>query len=129
VLVGGVVDHEVHDEPHAASVDGCEQGVELLERAELRVDVLVVADVVPVVGVRRAEDRGQPDHVDAEPFEVVESPANAAQVADTVPVGVLETARVHLVDDGVLPPPGLVGGCREERGDRGLGDARVRERH
>jgi hypothetical protein len=39
VLVGGVVDHEVHDELDPALVHAREQLVELLERAEHRVDV------------------------------------------------------------------------------------------
>jgi hypothetical protein len=52
VLVGGVVDHEVHHELDAARVQGGDQGVEIGERAEGRVDVLVVADVVAVVVLR-----------------------------------------------------------------------------
>ena len=72
VLVGGVVDDEVHHELHAARVDRGEQRVEVGERAEHRVDVLVVGDVVAVVVLRRGVDRRQPDHVDAERGEVVE---------------------------------------------------------
>ena len=72
VLVGGVVDHEVHHELHAALVDRREQRVEVRERAEHRLDVLVVADVVAVVVLRRGIDRRQPDHVDAERAQVVE---------------------------------------------------------
>ena len=66
VLVGGVVDHEVHDELHAALVDPGEQLVEVRERPEHRVDVAVVADVVAVVVLRRRVDRREPEHVDAE---------------------------------------------------------------
>ena len=46
--------------------------VEVGERAEQRVDVAVVGDVVAEVAHRRPEDRRQPDGVDAEPGEVVE---------------------------------------------------------
>ena len=49
-----------------------EQRVEVRERPEHRVDVLVVGDVVAVVVLRRGVDRRQPDHVDAELREVVE---------------------------------------------------------
>ena len=100
----GVVDHEVHDQLHPALVQPGDQLVELLERAEQRVDVLVVADVVAVVGHRRPVDRAQPDDVDAEPLEVVEVVDDAAEVADAVAVAVGEAARVDLVDDGGLPP-------------------------
>ena len=74
----GVVDHQVHDQLHAAGVQVRDQAVEVLERPEQRVDVLVVADVVAVVVHRRAVDRAQPDHVDPEPLEVVEPLPDAA---------------------------------------------------
>ena len=50
-----------------------DQRVEIVQRAEQRVDVLVVADVVAVVVHRRAVDRRQPDHVDAELGQVVQA--------------------------------------------------------
>jgi len=37
---------------------------------------------------------------------VVEARRDPGQIADAVAVGVLERARVDLVDDGVLPPHG-----------------------
>ena len=52
VLVGRVVHHEVHHQLHAPLVHRGQQLVELLERAEGRIDVAVVADVVAVVVVR-----------------------------------------------------------------------------
>ena len=104
MLVGGVVDDEVHDQLHPALVHGREQGVEVRERAERRVDVAVVGDVVAGVVLRRRVDGGEPEHVDAERGEVVEVREDAAQVADPVAVGVREAARPDLVDDGALPP-------------------------
>jgi hypothetical protein len=104
VLVGGVVDDEVHDELHAALVDGAEQGVEVGERAERRVDALVVGDVVARVVLRRGVHRREPDHVDAELGEVVQARRDPGQVADPVAVGVGEAAGVDLVDDRGLPP-------------------------
>ena len=104
VLVGGVVDHEVHQQLHAAPMDVGQQLVEVLESAEQRVDVLVVADVVAVVVHRRAVDRRQPDDVDTELLEVVEVLPDADEVADPVTGRVGEAARVDLVDDGRAPP-------------------------
>ena len=56
-------------------------------------------------------------------MEIVEALGDAVEVADAVVVGVLEAARVDLVDDGVLPPCafgvwGLGGGL----GDLGVGE-------
>ena len=60
VLVGRVVDDQVHDDLQAALVRFGEQLVHIGHRAEQRVDVLVVGDVVAVVVLRGFEDRGQP---------------------------------------------------------------------
>jgi hypothetical protein len=104
VLVRGVVDDQVRDQLEAALVHGRQQPVEVGQRAEARVDVLVVADVVAAVVPRRPVDRRQPDHVDAELDQVVQLRLDPGQVADAVPVRVGEAARIDLVDDGALPP-------------------------
>ena len=90
-------------------VQGRDEGVEVVEAAQLGRDGAVVVDVVAAVGERRGVERAQPDGVDAEPPQVVDAPDDAAQVADPVTVRVGEAARVDLVDDG-LAPPGRVGG-------------------
>ena len=81
-----------------------DERVEVGKGAEERVDVLVVADVVAVVVHRRAVDRREPQHVDAEPLEVVEVRRDAGDVAHAVAVAVGERARVDLVDHGGAPP-------------------------
>ena len=87
-----------------------DQLVEVGERAERRVDVVVVGDVVAEVGVRRDGDRAQPDAVDAEPLQVVEPLDDPPQVADAVAVGVAERARIDLVERAFAPPRvGVVG--------------------
>ena len=72
VLVGGVVDHQVHDHLHAAGVHPGQQLVEVGQGAEHRLDAGVVADVVAVVVLRGRVDRRQPQHVDPEPGQVVQ---------------------------------------------------------
>jgi len=78
--------------------------VEGRQVAEERVDVLVVADVVAVVVLRRLVDRGEPEHVDAELGQVVQMVDDAAQIAHAVAVGIREAARVDLVNDRTFPP-------------------------
>ena len=104
MLVGRVIDDEVHHDLQAAPVRLGEQLVHVVERAEQRIDVLIVGDVVAVVILRRPVDRGQPHHVHAEICEVVETAGDALQVADAVAVRVLEGTRVDLVDHRVGPP-------------------------
>ena len=93
VLVGRVVDDEVHDQLHAARVDAREQFVELLERPEDRLDVLVVADVVAGVVLRRRVDGREPQHVHPELREVVQVRGDAAQIPDPVAIRSRRTTR------------------------------------
>mgnify|MGYP003349334899 CR=1 FL=1 len=60
--------------------------VEVGERAELGIDIAVVADVVPEVPHRTAEERRDPDGIHPEVGEVVEVPSDASEVADAVAV-------------------------------------------
>ena len=85
MLVARVIDDEVHDDLDAARVQRRDHLVEILERAEERVDVLVVADVVAVVILRALVEGREPHDVHAELGEMVDPLQDAAQVADAVP--------------------------------------------
>ena len=98
VLDRGVVRDVVEDQPQPEPMRLLRQRVEVGERAEARVDVAVVGDVVAEVGHRRAVERREPDRVDAEVGEVRKPRTDAGQVARPVAVGVLERAGVDLVD-------------------------------
>ena len=106
VLIGGVVEHELGDDPQPALVRLVEEAPELPQGAVGRVDAAVVGDVVAVVAQRRRVERQQPDRGDAEVLEVVEPLREPDEVADAVAVAVGERAHVQLVDDGVLVPVG-----------------------
>ena len=82
-----------------------------LARAVLRVDVVIVGDVVAVVLARRRVEGQQPDGVDAEILDVVELADQPAKVADAVVVAVEERADVHFIHDGVLVPERIL--CRD----------------
>ena len=71
---------------------------------ELRMDAVVVGDVVPVVAIGRAVERLQPDAGDAEPGEIVEPARQADEVADAVAIAVDVLLDVQAIDDGVLVP-------------------------
>ena len=126
MLVAGVVDDEVHDQAHAATVQSLDEGVEVGQGSEEGVDVLVVGDVVAVVVLRGAVDGAEPHDVDAQLVEVVEAGGDAGDVADAVAVGVGEGAGVDLVDDGAAPPVRIVADVvgRDNEG-RGRGHGRL----
>ena len=112
VLVGAVVEHEIHDDADAAASGLGDEAIHVLHRAEERVHVPVVRDVVAVVVLRRAVHRRQPDRVDPQRLQIVQMREDAGDVADPVAVGVGEAARVDLIDHRPLPPGGVVHGQR-----------------
>src|SRR4051812_8574955 len=85
-------------------MDARQQLVELRERPEHRLDVLIVADVVARVVLRRGVDRREPDDVHAQLGQMIQVRGDAAQITDPVAVGVREAPRVDLVDDRALEP-------------------------
>jgi hypothetical protein len=82
----------------------CDQRVEIAERAEHRVDVAVVRDVVTEIEHRRAEEGRDPDRVDPERRDIGQALDDAGEVADAVAVRILEAARIDLVDHPAAPP-------------------------
>jgi hypothetical protein len=71
VLIGRVVDDEVHDQPHAAAMDLGDESIEIGEIAEYRIDGAIVTDVVAVVVLGRCVDRREPDDVNTQTGDVV----------------------------------------------------------
>ena len=108
MLIGGVVDHELRDDPKSAIVRGIHERQEVPSRAVARMNVVVVGDVVAVVAERRRIERLQPDRRDAERLDVVELLRQPAEVADAVVVAVEESADVQLIDDRVAVPERVV---------------------
>ena len=86
------------------------QRVEILHRAEQRIDAGIIGDVVAEIGHRRGKDRRQPDRVDAERLQIGQPLDDAGDVADAVGIGILKRARIDLIENAV-PPPGY---CRPD---------------
>ena len=99
-----MVGDDVHHDPDADGPRVADERVELVEIAVVGLDVEVVGDVVPVIGLRRRVARVQPDRVDAEIGEVRQAAADAGEITDAVVVRVGERPHVQLVDDRRLPP-------------------------
>ena len=108
-----MVQHELDDHPEPAPMRLFEEDLEVLERAAVGMDALVVGDVVAVVAQRRREEGEEPERRHAEALEIVEPLGETAEVAHAVPVAVLEGADAELVDDRVPVPEriGLGRGC------------------
>ena len=86
MLVGAVRIDLVDDDLEPERVRALDQRVEVGERAEHRIDVAIIGDVVAEVAHRRGEEGRQPDRVDAEARDIIELRGDARQVADAVAV-------------------------------------------
>lgn len=78
-VVAGVVENAVQNHAHSALFRLLTQRFEVLLASEQRVDALVVAGVVAVVGVR-LKNRVEVDGLHVQAFEVVELFHDAAQL-------------------------------------------------
>ena len=108
VFDGGVVDHDIEHQLDATLGGFADQQVAVGHSAVAGVDGVVVADVVAVVALGRTQERGDPQAIHAQPFEVVEFVHDAQQVTGGVTRVAVEAFGVDLVDHRVLP--GLHGG-------------------
>ena len=104
MLVGGVVQHQIHNDADVALARLSNEAIEIGQGAVLRIDGPVVGDVVAKVDLRRGIDRCEPDGVDSERLQIVQPRSDAVQIADAVAVRILEAARINFVDDAVLQP-------------------------
>ena len=110
VGVGGVGVDLIDDDLQAQLVRTGDQPVEILDRAEDRIDPDIVRDVVTEILHRRGEEGRQPDPVDAQRRDMIQMRRDPRQVADPVAVGVGIGARIDLIDHRAPPP--LMAGLR-----------------
>jgi len=99
-----VVADPVEDDAQLTPMRFVDQPIERLQRAESRLDVAIVADVIAELFQRRRITRRQPDRIDAEPFEIVEACRDTIEIAQTVAVGIEKRWHEQLVDRSALPP-------------------------
>ena len=104
VLIGSVVDYQVHDDPDAARVRFFQHAVKIRHGAEFVHYGLIVADIISVVIVGRAIYGGEPDDIDSQLFQIIQFLRDPIQVADSVTIAVHKTARVDLVYNTFFPP-------------------------
>ena len=104
-----VVDRQIQDQLDVALMALLAQLAQIVLRAEVAVDLIVVHRVVFVIA-RGLEDRREPDALDAETFarigiavvEIVQALDDPAQIADLVAVGVGEGADEDLIKHAVV---------------------------
>jgi hypothetical protein len=99
-----VIDDQIDDDPDADLVGMVHEVDEISERAELRMDPVVVGNVVPVVAIGRRIKRLQPEARNSKAGEVIEPSRQAGEVADAVSVCVDVLLNVEAINNRVLVP-------------------------
>src|ERR1700682_672407 len=99
-----MIDDQFGDDAQAAFVRGREERLKILERAEVRIDVVIISDVVTVIAQWRRIERQEPDRGDAEFLQIIEFLDQSAQIADAVTVTVMKSFNMQLIDDRVFVP-------------------------
>ena len=90
MLVGTVIQHQVHDDVNVAAVSFVKEQVKILHTAKLRVYVEIVRDVIAKIHIGGRVDWRKPDAVDAEVFEIVQALDDTLQIPDSIRVGILK---------------------------------------
>ena len=104
MLVGAVVDHQIHQQIHAALFCLGDQFVHIFHGAEPWIDGVIIGNVVALICQGRFIDRGKPEHIHAQFFQIIQFLNNSLKISDSVPVGIIKTFRVNLVENFVMPP-------------------------
>ncbi len=99
-----MVYHQIHDYAKTSFVGFRKHLIEILHGSEFIHDRLIIADIVTVVVVWRFINGREPDHVDPQVFQIIQTACDSLNVSDTVSVAVHKAARVDLIDHSLFPP-------------------------
>ena len=74
------------------------------EGSEVRIDIVIIRDVIAIIAHGRGIKRQQPDGGHPQLLEIIKLLDQTAKIADPVAVAVVKGLHVQLVDDRVLVP-------------------------
>ena len=119
MFVRGMVQHQIEHDLHLSGVHLLHQLFKKRHVSILPGNGKVVADIVSKIPLGALRKGRNPDRFIAEILEVIEFLDNPLNVADAIPVCIVERAQVDMVNSGSLPPVricmGGQGGIRSVR--------------
>ena len=107
VLVGAMVQNQVHDNANAPLLTFRNQGFHVFHGAEHGVDGTVIRDIIAVIHLGRCAYRAQPDGVNTQFLQIVQTADDTPQVTYTVTVRILKALGIQLIKHCLLPPAAL----------------------
>ena len=102
VLVGCVVDNQIHQNADAALFRLGKKLVEVFHRAKFGLNGGVVGNIVAVVVVGADVNRRKPNHIDAKIGKMIQALNNAANIPYPVAGGIFEGTRINLIYNSIL---------------------------
>src|SRR5882724_1572589 len=99
-----MINYEFRDHAKVTSMCSVQERTEIIERAETRINIKIIGDVVAVVAQRGRIKWQQPDCGDPQLLKVIQLFDQAAEITHPVAVAIAESLNVQLVDDRVLVP-------------------------
>ena len=104
MLVGSVIQYEVHQDADISCVRRINQGFEIGQCAIGFSNAAIVRDIIAIIPQWRGIDRHQPNTIYSKGLQVIELLRNAAQVAMAITIAVFEGPYRDLVKDSVFVP-------------------------
>ena len=105
MLVRGVAGNQIHTDLDSFGMCILNESYQIRVRAETRVYLIVVGDVIATVLELAAEHRADPDRIESQILDIIQLRADSLQVAIAVTIAVLERRRVDVVDGSGIEPP------------------------
>ena len=117
MLVRRVRDDLIDDDLQPQPVRLCHQRVEIGKRAEHRIDIAIIGNIIAHISHGRGEEGREPDAVNAKRGDIGQTFRHPGKIAIAVAGRILKRARIDLIDHRSLPPVRLRLGFV----DRGMG--------
>ena len=97
MLIGSMVDYQIHDHLQSQAVRLIQHLLKLLQIPIIRVDIFIVGNIIAIICIRRRIERRKPYAVHTKRFYVRQFFVNAVQIADSVSVSIIKTSDPDLV--------------------------------
>jgi len=104
MLVGGVIEDQVGNDPQATPVSLVEHGFEVIQRAIVGMDAVEIGHVIAIVEQGRGVDGQQPNTVYPQFLQVIELLDQALEITMTIAVAIEEGPGIQLIEDRVFVP-------------------------
>ncbi|CSB12131.1 Uncharacterised protein [Vibrio cholerae] len=99
-----MVNHDIHDDAHTTTMGFFQQLFEILHRAKVWINRVIIGNVIPIIDHRRLINRRQPNRFNPKLLQIIELADNALQIAHALRATIAKTFRINLINCSGFPP-------------------------